>query len=110
MNESNGAAPEGGNVADTKALINECRTAMNEIAEQRKELNEQAADIRERLRDAGIQVKAFEFSRRLYNMEIEARASYLDDLHVSMEAMGIGEHGDFFQATGGEAVAQPAPH
>ena len=84
------------NVADIKKLVRDCASEMNRIDEERKELNEQAGDIRQRLKDAGVQVAAFNFSRRLDKMEAEARNEYLDSLRINMESMGIGSQGTLF--------------
>lgn len=89
-------APEGGNIADTNKLVRECAKAMDEIDEARKDLNEQAGDIRERLRDAGLNVKAFNDIRELMALEEEVRNSYLDARRVYMEALGDGEQGNMF--------------
>ncbi len=89
---------EGSNQPDRDALIAECVEGMDEIDAARRVLNGKAGKFRERLNDAGIQVRAFEFSRKLNKMEVEARGSYLADLKISMAAMGIGEQGNFFQA------------
>lgn len=88
----------GHNIGDVTKIIRECAAAMNDIDNKRAELNEEAGDIRTRLKDAGVQTKAFDYARRLYKMEQEARGSYMDDLRLSMEALGMGEQGDFFQS------------
>jgi len=96
----NDTTRDGSNQPDRDALIVECTEKMNDIEERRKELNSDAADCRLRLTDAGIQVKAFEFSRKLGKMEVEARDSYLDDLQISMMAQGIAVQGNFFLPDG----------
>lgn len=102
------------NVADIKKLIADCAREMNGIDDERKELNERAGDIREKLRDSGVQVAAFNFSRKLDKMEAEARDEYLDSLRINMESMGIGGQGTLFideaqpQSNGAEAAGATA--
>ena len=84
------------NVGDLKKLISECCGEMNGIDDERKELNERAGDIRQRLKDSGVQLPAFQFARKLFNMESEARSEYLDSLRINMEGMGIGGQGTLF--------------
>lgn len=102
------------NVGDLKKLISDCTREMNGIDDERSELNERAGDIRTKLRDSGIQVEAFNFSRKLHKMDTEARDEYLDSLRLNMEGMGIGGQGTLFideakpAANGAEASAAPA--
>lgn len=84
------------NIADIMKLIKDCAASMVDIKARRKELNEEASDIRERLRDSGVQPKAFDFALKLFEMEAEARAEYIDSLRLNMEAMDVGEQGLLF--------------
>jgi uncharacterized protein (UPF0335 family) len=80
----------------------ECAVRMREINSERKDLNEDATAIRERLRDNGIDVKGFMAALRLADMEdVPARDTYLDELRLSMSALGLGQQGDLFQADKG---------
>lgn len=82
------------NVADVEKLIRNCASEMAVIKKERKELNERATEIRERLRESGVQPKAFDFACRVYEQEPEARNEYLDQLRVNFEALGIGLQAD----------------
>ena len=86
------------NIADINKLISECAGQMIDIKEERKALNERAGKIRTRLRDAGVQTKAFEFALKVSSMEPEAKDEYLDSLKVNFMALGIGAQGDLFPA------------
>lgn len=103
--KSDGGANKDHNVGDLKKLIAGCTQQMNGIDAERKELNERANDIREKLRNSGIQVAAFDFSRKLDKMETEARDDYLDSLRINMEAMGIGGQGTLFMNEASSEVA-----
>ena len=92
---------KGHNVADVNKLIRDCASSFLDIKKQRKELNEEAADIRERLRESGVQTKAFDFAVRVMEMEAEAQAEYLDNLRVNFEALGIGAQSEMFAAAEG---------
>jgi uncharacterized protein (UPF0335 family) len=95
----------GHNVADLKKLIRECASQMVEIKTERQELNERAGDIRTRLREAGVQTKAFDFAVKLQEMEQEARDEYIDNLRVSFDALGMGAQAELFPAASAEAAA-----
>lgn len=84
------------NIADVSKLIRDCAREMIEIKEARKELNERAGEIRQRLRDSGVETKAFEFAVRVSEMEQEAKGNYIDWLRVSFEALGVGQQGSLF--------------
>lgn len=84
------------NVKDLNKLIRECAKEMIAIKEQRKDLNEQAGEIRQRLRDSGVETKAFEFAVRVSEMEQEAKDNYIDWLKVSFGALGVGQQGSLF--------------
>ena len=88
-----GAANPEHNVADLKKLINECADGMTTIQKARADLNEDAGDIRKRLRDAGVEVKAFDAALRIRHMEAEARAQYTDSLQLAYEALSVGDQG-----------------
>lgn len=94
------------NVGNLHKLIRECASDMVEIKEARKDLNERAGEIRQRLKEAGVQTKAFDFAVRLREMEQEARDDYLDSLRVNFEALSIGQQGEMFAVA--EARAQPS--
>ena len=88
----------GHNVAGLKKIIRECAQQMRAIKAQRAELNEEAATIRERLKNAGVQTKAFEYALKVADMEAEAQASYTDSLRLAAEALSIGEQLDWVKA------------
>lgn len=90
------------NVAGVHKVIRECRAQMLQIIGQREALNAEAAEIRQRLRDNGVQTKAFDFSLKVVQMETEAQAEYLDSLRVNFDAMAIGGQGEMFLDTVGE--------
>ena len=56
---------------------------------------DEACSDRVRLRH---RIAAFDFAVRLQSMESEARESYLEWLHVSFDALGIGSQGALFPA------------
>lgn len=103
----------GHNVADLHKLIRNCASEMSQIKKERAALNERAGDIRDRLKESGVQTKAFEFALRLYEQEPEARAEYLDNLRLNFEALSIGAQSEMFPELKGEApgfvqdMAQP---
>lgn len=90
-------ANTGHNVNDLKKVIRECAKAMGEIKSERAEINERAGDIRERLRNAGVQTKAFDFACKVQEMEQEARDDYLDSLRINFDALGAGAQSEMFQ-------------
>lgn len=96
------SANEPAKTSNRNALIQECAQDMLEIKRQRAELNEQAADIRERLRDAGVQTRAFDYALRVQQMEQEARDEYMDSLRESFGALGIGGQLNFLDAAESE--------
>lgn len=93
------------NVKELTKLIRECATSMVEIKGERQELNERAGDIRKRLRESGVETKAFDFAVRLKEMEGEAQGNYIDWLKVSFEALGIGAQADMFPKAEAGATA-----
>ena len=95
--ESSSGATRGHNVADLNQVIRECATKMAQIKTERADLNKRAGDIRERLRDAGVQIQAFDFACRVQAMEQEARNDYLDSLRVNFDALGVGAQSEMFQ-------------
>jgi len=95
-------ANEGHNVGDLKKIICECAQQMGEIKAERAELNERAGDIRTRLRDAGVQNKAFDFACKVAEMEEEARADYLDSLRINFDALGVGAQSEMFMEAAGD--------
>lgn len=95
------------NMKARNEIQRECAQRMREIKAERKDLNEDAAAIRERLQEAGINVKAFEAALRLADAEdTAARDDYLDGLRESLEALGVGEQGDFIAYN---ETKEPAP-
>lgn len=96
----NGKAKDGPtkdhNVGDINKLIRNCAQEMTRIKKERKDLNEQAADIRDKLRESGVQPKAFDFALRLYEQDAEVRNEYLDNLRLNFEALGIGAQSEMF--------------
>ena len=84
------------NVKDLNKLILDCAKEMIEIKSERQGLNERAGEIRKRLRDSGVETKAFEFAVRVSEMEQESRDNYVDWLKVSFAALGVGEQGSLF--------------
>ena len=98
--KANGAAQDGPtkghNVKELHKVIRECAHAMVDIKRRRQELNEEAGDIRKRLKDHGIQTDSFDFAVRQMEREPEARNTYLNDIQVAFEALGIGGQGDLF--------------
>ena len=90
-------ANQGHNVNDLKKVIRECAKEMGEIKGERAELNERAGEIRERLRNAGVQTKAFDFACKVREMEQEARDDYLDSLRINFDALGVGAQSEMFQ-------------
>jgi hypothetical protein len=98
----------GHNVADLKKMIQDCAKSMIEIKGERKDLNERAGDIRQKLRDAGVQTAAFDYAVRLFEMEQEARGSYMDTLRLSMEALSVGEQGSLLAAFEGARTSEQA--
>lgn len=91
------------NVADVHKLIRNAASEMAVIKKERAELNERAGDIRTKLKESGVQVKAFEFACRLYEQEAEARDEYLDQLRVNFEALGINAQSEMFPEMKGGA-------
>ena len=84
---------------------------MLEIKEERKGLNERAGDIRTRLKESGIQTKAFDFAVRCYEMEQEARENYMDSLSLVFDTLEIGQQLDWVKAAmtedgAGQAAAE----
>jgi hypothetical protein len=105
----------GHNVADLHKLIRNAASEMTQIKKERAALNERAGDIRTKLKESGVQVKAFEFALRLYEQEPEARNEYLDNLRINFEALSIGAQSEMFPELKGEApgfvqdMAEPEP-
>lgn len=89
-------ATKGHNVKELYKVIRECAQEMNVIRRERQALNERAGDIRKRVKDHGIQTGSFDFAVKQAEREPEARASYLDGIRLSFEALGIGGQGDMF--------------
>lgn len=84
---------------ERKRIIAECVGGWRDIVKERQALNEQAGEIRERLRNAKIDPKAVLHAVRLAEMEDQAaRAGYVDDLHLTFEALGLGEQLDWIKA------------
>lgn len=102
-NGSGGSAGAGHNSEGMKKIICECAGIALSIQEERKRLNEQMGDIRQRLRDAGVQTRAFDFACKVRQMESEAQGEYLDSLRINFDALQIGGQGEMFLATVGEA-------
>ncbi len=96
-------ANQGHNVNDLKKVIRECAKEMGEIKGERAELNERAGEIRERLRNAGVQTKAFDFACKVREMEQEARDDYLDSLRINFDALGVGAQTEMFKEAAGVA-------
>ena len=95
------------NVANLNKVIKRSAVDMLQIKRERGGLNKRAGDIRTRLKDAGVQTKAFEFAIRLQDMEQEARDSYLESLRLNFDALGIGGQGEMFDDPGQDSE-QPA--
>ena len=93
------------NVKELTKLIRSCATEAVEIKRERQALNERASDIRKRLRESGVETKAFDFAVRLKEMEGEAQGNYIDWLKVSFEALGIGAQADMFPKAEAGATA-----
>ena len=91
-------AETGHNSGDIDKLIQDSAVAMIAIVDQRKQLNDQASEIRKKLREAGVQTRAFEFAVRVHQMEDEARGSYVEWLKVGFSALGISQQGTLFPA------------
>jgi uncharacterized protein (UPF0335 family) len=91
-----GAASPDHNEKEIPALIRKCAREALEIKDQRKELSSQMADIRQRLRDSGVETKAFEFAVKVREMEREAQENYIDWLRISFESLGIGGQSSLF--------------
>lgn len=83
------------NVKARREIINECASQMLGIISERQELNERAGEIRERLKNAGIDNKAFMFALRVQQMG-DDRDTYLDGLRENFKALGIGQQGSLF--------------
>ena len=96
MTNATDGANKDHNVGDLKKLISDCAGEMNDIDDERKGLNERAGEIRKKLKDSGVQIPAFEFARKLHNMDVDARDEYLDSLRINMEGMGLGGQGTLF--------------
>lgn len=110
--QANGAdgPTKGHNIADLKKLIRNCAQEVVGIKTERQGLNERMGDIRKRLKDSGVQPKAFDFAVRVLELEAEARAEYLDNLSINFEALGIGGQADMFlvkDEAGDEAEHDP---
>ena len=84
------------NVDGLKKMISECAGEVKRIKAERAELNSQMGDIRKRLRDADVNVKAFEAACRLAELETEVQESYSEWLRFSWDALGIGGQSEMF--------------
>lgn len=84
------------NVGDLEKMIRDCAVEAVRIKEARAGLNEEMGDIRKRLREAGVEPKAFDFAVRVREMEQEAKDNYIDQLRLAFSALGIGAQGEMF--------------
>ena len=98
------------NVKDLTKLIRDSAREMVEIKGARQELNERAGEIRKRLRDSGVETKAFEFAVRVSEMEQEAKDNYVDWLKVCFESLGVGQQGSLFPDAAAPAANGAAGH
>ena len=86
----------GGNANDLKKIRREVHAELKRIEATRQALNEEASDARERLKNAGIHVKPFMEARRIVMMDDNtARDLHIDELHQSMDDLGIGGQRDW---------------
>lgn len=83
------------NVKDLNKLVSESAREMLAINAQRSGLNVQASEIRKKLREAGIQTKAFDYALKISEMEAEGRDSYMDSLRLCWGGLQIGEQLDW---------------
>ena len=98
----------GHNVADLAQLIRESAGTVVAIKGERHKLNERMGKVRKRLREAGVETKAFEFAVRVAEMEEEIRTHYVDQLRVNFEALDIGGQGSLFVESQQGAESQPS--
>ena len=95
---------KGHNVKELKKVIRECAQTMVRIKKERKELNEEAGDVRKRIKEHGIQPDSFDFAVKQLEREPEARKTYIDDINIAFEALGIGGQVDMIEATGADSA------
>lgn len=87
---------KGHNADGLRKMIADCAGEVKRIKAERAELNAQMGDIRKRLREADVNVKAFEAACRLVELEPEAQESYGEWLRFSWDALGIGGQSEMF--------------
>ena len=87
---------KGSNSAAHKKMQRECADGLRRIAATRKELNEEAGEIRQRLRDAGIEPKAFDLVMKMRDLEDKSAVNqYMRTLRDGWEALEVGGQLDF---------------
>lgn len=96
LKPDDGPATAKHNVRGRQTAIRECSAQMADIKEERKGLNERASDVRERLRNLGIDPKAFDAGFRILGMEDEGQKQYLDSLKEVFDALPIGSQVSLF--------------
>ena len=85
-------------------VIADVAARMRAIRRSRKALNEDAAEQRQRLRDAGIEPKAFDLVLRIADLEDEAaRQNYMDSFAEAWDTLGTGGQLDWVSIIEGEA-------
>ena len=84
------------NSAAHRKMQQECAAGLRDIADQRKALNQEAGEIRERLRDAGVEPKAFALVMKMADLEDKSAVNqYMSTLRDGWEALEVGGQLDF---------------
>lgn len=86
------------NVKSRTAILAECGEQFRGIQAERSALNEQAGEIRTRLKEIGVEPKAFMAALRCADMEKEGQDKYMDTFQEAFNALGSGGQLDWVSA------------
>lgn len=86
----------GANATELKRIVAEADSELSSVEAQIEELKTQRKEIRARVKGAGMNLKEFDFSRKMRDLDAEDRTEKLDAIRLCFEALGVGEQGQLF--------------
>lgn len=96
------------NSASRAGIIKKTIRKINALEAERKLVGAQITEIKQRVikGDLGMKISDFNAALRLYGLEDEDRATYLDTLRETFEALGIGGQLSMFGETEGASTTE----
>lgn len=98
------------NAKARKATIVEVCGALKSLEAERESISEQIRELKNtRIKgDLGIKIADFNAAYRLYQLEDDARDTFLDTIRETFEALGIGQQLDWLKAADDAGVSDQA--